>query len=892
MTRRWKLIIVASLAAMAAASPAILSAAAVKTPIVAGVAAALSAVAVIFAGFWRDALLEALQRDRAEAMSVRDGCLTVRGHLPMVREITEPTWLGVHAAREAPGGATPPRGSKQPPYVPRDIDDELRDQLAEGGFVLLVGDSTAGKSRAAYEGLAATLPDHVLVAPQSRQYLTAALDRASHLARSVLWLDDLERYLGEEGLTRGRIVRLLNDRNQHHTVVATIRAAELDTYTHADNATRPLARDILDCLALAKRIDLPRLLSPTERSRAAARTWDSRITEALDHADRFGLAEYLTAGPELLYLWLAAREGGQHVLGAALVAATIDCRRAGLTCPLRRTLIETLAGSYLPARGGIVVSGEPLADAWAWATQIRTTTALITPVGPDLFGVFDYLVDEVDRTAQLVPDITLTTALGYADAADAMRIGTIARVHGRYEIALTAYSHAHHARAASLGEHHPDTLTSWGNRAAVLRSLGRLHEAEAEHRAILQARIKVLGSSEPATLATRTNLALVLHDLDRLEEAKAELEATLQARIHALGPDHPSTLTNRNNLAFVLHDLGHMDEAEAEHCAVLTAYSRILGKEESDKPVNVAAVLRALGSLEDAEAEHRAILDTSTRVFGADHPDAVTSRGSPTLVLHAVERLDEAEAMHRDVYEGFLRLLGPDHPSTLTSRSNLAVVLHAQGRVAEAEREHRAVVDGFSRVLGPDHPSSLASRSNLAVVLHAAGRAAEAANECRAVVAGFDRVLGPDHPSTLTSRNYLAFMLHATGDSSESVRECLAVIDGFGRVLGEDHPSTLTSRTNLAVALCSVGQPEEAETELRAAVTGFTRLRGPDHPSTLTSRSKLADALYAQRRFDEAEKEYRAVSEGFARVLGPDHPRSLQASKVLGDCERAARQAD
>ncbi|MEU1466264.1 tetratricopeptide repeat protein [Streptomyces sp. NPDC005727] len=76
-------------------------------------------------------------------------------------------------------------------------------------------------------------------------------------------------------------------------------------------------------------------------------------------------------------------------------------------------------------------------------------------------------------------------ALRFADAADSMRIGTIARAHGRYAIALSAYEGVRNARIASLGEDDPDTLTSRGNYAAVPRVLGRLHEAECEHRAVL-----------------------------------------------------------------------------------------------------------------------------------------------------------------------------------------------------------------------------------------------------------------------------------------------------------------------------------------------------------------------------------------------------------------------
>jgi len=67
--------------------------------------------------------------------------------------------------------------------------------------------------------------------------------------------------------------------------------------------------------------------------------------------------------------------------------------------------------------------------------------------------------------------------------------------------------------------------------------------------------------------------------LGRLGEAEAELRAVLEARCRVLGEEHPSTLTSRNNLALVLGDLGRLEEAEAEHRAVLEARCRLLGEE-------------------------------------------------------------------------------------------------------------------------------------------------------------------------------------------------------------------------------------------------------------------------------------------------------------------------
>ena len=69
-----------------------------------------------------------------------------------------------------------------------------------------------------------------------------------------------------------------------------------------------------------------------------------------------------------------------------------------------------------------------------------------------------------------------------------------------------------------LGPEHRDTLTSRDNLAVVLRDLGRLEEAEAEHRAVLEARTRVLGADHPDTLTSRHNLANVLSDPGRLAE--------------------------------------------------------------------------------------------------------------------------------------------------------------------------------------------------------------------------------------------------------------------------------------------------------------------------------------------------------------------------------------
>jgi hypothetical protein len=123
----------------------------------------------------------------------------------------DPRQLGVHAAISVPGVAD----GVLPEYVPRDADADgsgVRARLAaaaeRGGFVLLVGGSSTGKTRCAAEAIRSLLPDWWLVHPGGPGEV-AALAAASP-ARTVVWLDELQRYLdGEHGLSGGVMRALL-----------------------------------------------------------------------------------------------------------------------------------------------------------------------------------------------------------------------------------------------------------------------------------------------------------------------------------------------------------------------------------------------------------------------------------------------------------------------------------------------------------------------------------------------------------------------------------------------------------------------------------------------------------------------------------------------------------
>ncbi|MFB7273552.1 hypothetical protein [Streptomyces sp. NPDC056244] len=347
----------------------------------------------------------------ASAESATPRYLRNPAHWPLAGE-WDALSAGAHRAR--PGVD----GSRLPPYVSRDIDVALRERIAQGGLILVVGDSTAGKTRAAFEALRDVFPGHrVLVPPvgSSLRQVPDAVERSQ--SSSVVWLDDLEKYLVPEGLEP----EVLTDLAQLGTpIVATMRLKAYETFTSEhDSGIGSQA------LRVAEVLDLHRLWSDTELAHAA-NCDDSRILDALAHHGLFGVAEYLAAGPALLQEWRRARSAPGHARGAALVAAAVDLTRTGLRGPWSRALLTELHEHHLADAGGPVLRPESLDAAFAWASRIRYgVTSLLLPAQDDAGGEwwapFDYLVDQTDSE---IPDQIWEASLAYArDDTDLVAIG-------------------------------------------------------------------------------------------------------------------------------------------------------------------------------------------------------------------------------------------------------------------------------------------------------------------------------------------------------------------------------------------------------------------------------------------------------------------------------------
>jgi TPR repeat protein len=353
-------------------------------------------------------------------------------------DATDPLRLGVHPAVESPGSGDGERG-RPPRYVPRDIDDDLDKALGDERLVLLLGDAVAGKSRAAYEALRRLPSGWWVLVPRDAGSLRRLADRGVQLRDTVIWLDDLDRYLGIDGLDLGLLEKLTGEPGKHVVVLASIRTGAYEDHGPVGAGLRA-ERELLDS---ARVFRLSRQLSRAEQVRAvkAARD-DSRIAAALAaSAEGIGLAEFLAAAPRLWERWRNGWSSDVQPAGAAIVAAAIDCRRAWLVRPVSEQLLRDLYHTYLDDQIAGLLGPDAFQAGLDWAlAPVHATSALLSRRG-DGYRVFDYLLDRVQRDSRAapVPDATWNRLIADLPADDAAGIGFAAYSAGRMEAAEAAF---------------------------------------------------------------------------------------------------------------------------------------------------------------------------------------------------------------------------------------------------------------------------------------------------------------------------------------------------------------------------------------------------------------------------------------------------------------------
>ncbi|KAB1978518.1 hypothetical protein [Streptomyces triticiradicis] len=508
-------------------------------------AAALAVVADVGVRPWLEQRQAGGQLDRTAVAALRVHAGR-RGRLPRVVE-GDPLRLGVHPAVSLPHGsgadAEPGPDPKLPTWVRRTVYGELVDWLREeaavkGGFVLIEGDSSVGKTRLAYEAIREALPRFVLLQPDDAALVNQLADATFRLPKLVIWLDEIQRYLvGADRTVTLPALRRLLDAPTPVVIVGTLwpeTYARLTAMGTDHMYDHPEAAEVLRFHAL-HRVFLG-TFDAAEREAAGELTEaDPRLGVATADA-RYGVTEVLAGGPAVVQRWQEARPAVR-----AVITATIDARRMGLRDPMEFAFLRDLSRAYLPAPAADDSWFEP---ALAEATEVRPGEGVIAPLSGVAdadnraftgYVVADYLLQHAERVRAdaAIPALAWHTVTRYlADAYDLFRAAMVADDQGVLAPAEHLYRAAHDAG-------HTEARPRL---ALVLAAQGRADEGRSELR--------------EAIAAGRRELWPLLADL---LERQGRVDDAALARREAIAVGDPD---GRRALADMLH--AHGREAEAE----------------------------------------------------------------------------------------------------------------------------------------------------------------------------------------------------------------------------------------------------------------------------------------------------------------------------------------
>ncbi|MCO6751218.1 hypothetical protein KQH21_24160 [Streptomyces sp. IpFD-1.1] len=505
------------------------------------------------------------------------------GSLDLPRPLADwqPERLGVHAAITDPL-RTAVQGFALPEYVVRSHDHEVRRLLGEaasGGaptLIVLSGYSCTGKTRTAYEAVAACLADWDLVYPKDADSLCRLLAADALGPRTVLWLNEAQELLGGTGgEAAASALRRRLEQPGPLVAVATLWPGHRKELTDRPAEGPDRHPQVRALLAAAHVITVPAAFDGPALERLGE-TADGALAVAARTAPEGHITQTLAGGPALVQ-WYEQADGPEDCYGKAVVTAAMDARRLGHTAPLPLALLEAAAPGYLTDTQRAAAPEGWFAAASAFArTMVKDVVAALGDVPhdhgmgarPGVCRLADYL-DHYARTARhaCFPPASFWRAVEHhaATASDLYELAEAAERRGRLRLSASLLR-----RAAEAG-HGP----AWESLVTMMTYRGLAEEAETLARSVL------LRSGDPEPILAVAWTLSEFQDPDSAERLMREAATT--GRVSALlslasvlpgGPERTEVLTKAVALGdpeahFLLAEV-HRDAGDT------TEYERLL----------------------------------------------------------------------------------------------------------------------------------------------------------------------------------------------------------------------------------------------------------------------------------------------------------------------------
>ncbi|WP_327355082.1 tetratricopeptide repeat protein [Streptomyces sp. NBC_01304] len=267
--------------------------------------------------------------------------------------------------------------------------------------------------------------------------------------------------------------------------------------------------------------------------------------------------------------------------------------------------------------------------------------------------------------------------------------------HGRVQEADAEIRQVIETSRTSLGAEHQLTVTARVVHSATLYVAGRYAECEETARALAADRAHLRG--DHLALAALSHAAQAVSAQGGHAEALRQQDELLPYFIRIHGQEHPLTLKLRSDRAQTLGYLARYEESEAESRSLIALAGQ--GKEPSHRMLSLSA-RNALSYAQSGSSRFTEAETTAREALaGAQGEDRFTSVLRLALIraLNGQQRYEEALTELAALPE----LQTP--AETGTRELARATALRGQGRRTEAETEARSALAAITRALGPEH---------------------------------------------------------------------------------------------------------------------------------------------------------------------------------------------
>jgi TPR repeat protein len=385
----------------------------------------------------------------------------------------------VHRAITTDDAASGPALPELTSYVLRAHDHRLRELLAAPAqpvMVVLVGGSSTGKTRAAFEAVRECLPDWSLSRPVDAAELVGQLTGGAVSARTVLWLDEAQVFLRDRPEAAAALRQLLTS-GQPVAVVGTMWPQYWkDLTTVGERDIHHQARQLL--LHGTVRVEVPEVFAGEDLVELNRKLGtDRRLDEAAEAARSDGkVIQVLAGGPALVSRYEHPADAEDRY-GKAVVTTAMDVHRLGQESPIGRELLAEVAAVCVDPQDRIDAPAGWFDTGMAHATETVHGIAALTArreqpgTGPaDGYVLHDYLGQyaRTSRGGVLVPAVVWDALTAHTTTVDRIRLAEQARRRGLYR----------HAAALATPAAEAGDIAAMKVLAGRLDEAGRTEQAE------------------------------------------------------------------------------------------------------------------------------------------------------------------------------------------------------------------------------------------------------------------------------------------------------------------------------------------------------------------------------------------------------------------------------